>query len=78
MDTGEILMESDKNSREVLRVSLREYSGHRFADVRSWYRTTTGAELKPGKGATVKPELLPDVIAALQAAQARFEAEASQ
>lgn len=63
-----------KNSRESVVISLTEYRGQDYADIRIWFTDQAG-ELKPSqKGVSVKPENLPDVIRALQAAQERLGA----
>ena len=40
--------------RDVLRVMLRHYKGHKLIDVRRWYRDAEG-QLCPGKGISIRP-----------------------
>lgn len=58
-----------KNSREELRVTLDDFRGHHLVNVRVFYDAGDG-EMKPGKqGIAVKVELLPELLAALYAAE---------
>ncbi len=41
------MVEIQKNSREVIRITESEYEGHKFVDLRIWY--TDGGEYKPTK-----------------------------
>jgi hypothetical protein len=43
--------------RDVLRVMIREFKGHKLIDVRRWYRDADG-KLCPGKGISCRP---PDI-----------------
>jgi hypothetical protein len=60
-----------KNSLEEVRVSISEFRGHNLVDVRVFADFDgRGGEPRPTKkGIALKVELLPDLIAALQAAQ---------
>ena len=61
-----------KNGRERLHISVREFRGSRFLDLRI-HATNAAAELVPTKaGVAVRPGMLRDVIAALQKAEALF------
>lgn len=69
-----IVAEFERNSREVLRVSLDQYRGRDTLDIRIWFRD--GAELKPGrKGLTMSVVHLPALAEGLQLALARAKAE---
>lgn len=49
-----------KNSLEELRLSIREYGGHTFADLRTYYRDDDSGEMCPSrKGVTVSPDTWP-------------------
>jgi len=66
--TGPIA-EITKNARETLRVSIDDYHGHRLVNLRVWYATDDG-EMRPGKaGLALRPELLPELLNALQSAR---------
>lgn len=55
--------------RDVLRVTASEYKGTTYVDIRVWYFDRDG-ELRPGpKGVSLRPDAIPAVIEALQAAQ---------
>ena len=41
------MVEIQKNSREVIRITDSEYEGHKFVDLRIWY--TDGGHYKPTK-----------------------------
>lgn len=62
-----ILLDTPKNSREQLRVSVSTFKGRELVHVRGWYADDAG-ELKPGKGIALKAEHLAPVIEALQRA----------
>jgi hypothetical protein len=64
-----LVAEIQKNGREALRVLWAEYEGHAYLDVRVYYRD--GEAMKPTKkGATVRPDQVGELIAALQQARA--------
>jgi Transcriptional Coactivator p15 (PC4) len=44
-----VVAEWDRNSREVIRLSLDRYNGRDTIDLRSWWRDSDGT-LKPGRG----------------------------
>lgn len=59
--------------RDVLRVTASEYKGTTYVDIRVWYFDRDG-ELRPGpKGVSLRPDAIPAVIEALQAAFASLE-----
>ena len=58
------MVDIQKNSREVIRVSSSEYEGHDLIDVRVWY--DDDGEMKPTKkGITFNPSKAKDVIEAI-------------
>jgi hypothetical protein len=68
-----VIADIGKNSRELLRVQVREFKGHRFADIRVHYRD--GEDIKPsGKGVTAKAEQIDQLIDALQQAKTALSA----
>jgi|TARA_B100002019_G_scaffold163402_1_gene140958 hypothetical protein len=55
------MIEIQKNSREVIRVSASEYEGHNFIDLRIWY--DDDGEMKPTKkGISFNPSKAEEVI----------------
>ena len=58
------MIDIQKNSREVIRVSASEYEGHDLIDLRVWY--DDDGEMKPTKkGITFNPSKAKDVIEAI-------------
>ena len=58
-----------KNSRESYRVAWETFEGREFLDLRIYYEAGSG-ELKPTrKGVAINRAALPEIIAALKAAQ---------
>jgi len=56
----------EKNSREEIRVQLREFKGHQLLDIRIFYFTADGGEPKPSpKGISMSIKLLPQLQEAL-------------
>ena len=54
-----------KNTREAVRIELTEYKGFRLLGIRVW----TSEGRPTAKGLTVKVEMLPELVKALQAAE---------
>ena len=55
-----------KNSHEVLRLERTRFKGYDLVNVRIWFRNEND-ELRPSpKGVTIRLEVLPKLIAALQ------------
>ena len=68
----------EKNRSEELRISLKEYKGHRYADIRTFtepYADEGQGRVATKKGVTLSLAKLPELIAALQ--QAESEARAA-
>lgn len=49
-----VLGEFEKNSKEVFRISISEFKGRNFLDIRVWYRNADG-EFAPGKKGVAIP-----------------------
>ena len=69
MDDGVIVGEFQKNAKEVVRVRLTDYAGHKLVDVRAFWTDASTGELRPGKGLCLRRELLPQLIDALTVAE---------
>ena len=55
------MIEIQKNSREVIRISESEYEGHKFVDLRVWYNDN--GEMKPTKkGISFNPSKAKEVV----------------
>ncbi len=64
-----------KSQRAEIRVSLTEYHGHDLCDVRVFAEPYSGDEwIATKKGLSLSVELLPELIAALQQAEAEARA----
>lgn len=69
MREPDILLELPRGPKECLRVCISEFKGREYCDVRVWYIDRDGVT-RPGKsGITLRPDAIPAVIEALQAAQ---------
>ena len=71
-----VLLELAKSRDEVVRVLVREFKGHRFADLRTYFRDTRTDELRPtAKGVSLRADMLRQVAEALLAAEATLRGE---
>jgi hypothetical protein len=69
---GIIIADIAKNTRELLRVQVREYQRHRFVDLRVHFRD--GEAVKPTpKGCTCRLDQIDTLIDALRRAKAVLE-----
>jgi hypothetical protein len=59
-----------KNADEEIRVSLREYKGHPFIDIRVYWKPPEGEPGPTKKGVTLNPELFPELKKAMGALEA--------
>ena len=65
-----------KNALDEIRVEISEYRGHDFVSIRTWTEKSDSKERVPTKkGITLKPEQLPELIAALVETQDEAQAE---
>ena len=62
----------DKGKTE-LRIMIRDHEGRKFVDLRTFVKVADGDPVPTRKGVTLPPELLPQVIAALEEAAAKFD-----
>jgi hypothetical protein len=68
-EQGQLVASIVKNARESLRVSINRYRDHDYIDLRLY--ADNGVEQVPTrKGLTIRPDLPPAVIEALQKAEA--------
>lgn len=70
-DSDQLIATIEKNSDEEIRISLREYKGHSFVDIRVYWRPPDGEPGPTRKGVTFNPEFYPEfreAIAALEEA----------
>ena len=60
-DFGIPIHSFEKNKKEQIRISLNEFKGHQYIDIRTFY--LDGADFKPSsKGVTLKKELYPELL----------------
>jgi len=77
-DESRIVAEIPRNRRETIRVTQESYHGHRFVQLRVWFKAEDG-EFRPGKsGIAIAPDKLDAAIAALQAARLKMAGEGAQ
>ena len=60
----------EKNADEEIRVSLREYKGHPYIDIRLYWKPPEGEPGPTKKGVTLNPELFPGLKKAMGALEA--------
>ena len=61
----EIIAEIAKNQREVYRVVRRSFKGYKLVDVRVWFDDAATGERRPGRGVSLKLEILPEIVKVL-------------
>lgn len=70
-DSDQLIATIEKNPDEEIRISLREYKGHSFVDIRVYWRPPDGEPGPTRKGVTFNPEFYLEfrkAIAALEEA----------
>ena len=61
------MVDIQKNALETLRIERKEYRGKDVVDIRVWVEgDQPGTEIPTKRGVTVRPELVPDIVEALQ------------
>ncbi|MBZ0191069.1 MAG: transcriptional coactivator p15/PC4 family protein [Candidatus Kuenenia stuttgartiensis] len=61
-----ILGEIQKSDREKIVVSLKQYQGHKYVDLRIHFKTDTGGWHFTKKGITLNPAKVKDLMVMLQ------------
>jgi len=56
----------EKRDNEIIRISIKEYKGYEYVDIRQHYKNDDGEFLPTKKGVTFNPELIDEVIEALE------------
>jgi len=63
----------EKNAQEEIIVQLTEFKGYDLVDLRVWAKSVIGETGKPTrKGLSIKPDILPELIEALQKAERTY------
>lgn len=73
-----IISEIERNQKECIRVSLKEYKGHRFIDCRIFWKDDAGEYRPSKKGISLNDETVKEVITALSKADRELEKQASK
>ena len=63
----QVIATIEKNADEEIRVSLREYKGHPFIDIRVYWKPAEGEPGPTKKGVTLNPERFPEFKKAMAA-----------
>jgi hypothetical protein len=76
-DDGELLLALDRAKpgeapTEQLRISIREFKGHRFVEARLFWMTPEGTWAPSKKGLSIRSRELSDVLGALEEAQVKI------
>ncbi len=66
-DSDQLIATIEKNPDEEIRISLREYKGHPFVDIRVYWKPPDGEPGPTKKGVTFNPELYPEFKKAITA-----------
>ncbi len=66
----QVIATIEKNVDEEIRVSLREYKGHSFIDIRVYWKPPDGEPGPTKKGVTLNPDLFPEFKKAVEALEA--------
>jgi hypothetical protein len=61
-----------KNGKERVEVAFKEYKGREFLDIRIYYLDENDEMRPTGKGVTLKPDQISDLISLLSEAQAKI------
>lgn len=62
-----------KNALEEIRVSINIFRGKEYIDIRTYYKGDDGEFHPSKKGVTMSPELLPDLVEAVQKLEEALE-----
>ncbi|HUG71747.1 MAG TPA: transcriptional coactivator p15/PC4 family protein [Pirellulaceae bacterium] len=67
-----VVGEFEKNSKEVVRVTLHQYAGNDLVGIRAYYEDKDG-NFKPGKGINIRVEQFPHLASLLAEAGAKLK-----
>jgi hypothetical protein len=69
-----VIRDIDKGGGEIIRVEISEFRGQNYLNLRVWYTDKESGEYKPTqKGIAIRPELYPEIKAAILAAGVEIE-----
>jgi len=66
MSDRRVIYTFEKNSVEQVQISLTEFKGQDFVDIRAFYRSESGDFKPTRKGLTISVELLPNLLEGLE------------
>ena len=70
-----VIRDIDKGGGEMIRVEITEFRGQNYLNLRVWYTDKDSGEYKPTqKGIAIRPELYPEIKAAILAAEQEIAA----
>ncbi|MCB1306790.1 MAG: transcriptional coactivator p15/PC4 family protein [Leptospiraceae bacterium] len=70
-----IIKDIEKGAGEIVRVEISEFKGQKYLNIRIWYTDKESGEYKPTqKGIAIRPDLYPDLKAAILAAEQELNA----
>lgn len=69
MEIGEL----QKNSTQKLKVELKNYKGHDFIDIRTYYQDDNEKWVPTKKSVTINPDKAQELIGLIQKARGRFK-----
>lgn len=72
-DPGKVLVSCERQDGSELRVSLKEYQGKPWVDVRIWQAAEGEKTIPTKKGVGIRTRELPDVVEALVAAMQELQ-----
>lgn len=81
MAKQQLISEFDKNAMELIKVHLQEWKGSTYIDLRIWIKPDAGengGEIVTKKGLTLRVDLIPDLIEALQKARESIQIKPSE
>lgn len=64
-----VIGDIERNPTEVVRVSVSEYKGRKYVDIRIYFKNTEGEWAPTKKGVTVQPDRVEEMVALLKQAQ---------
>ena len=75
-DESKLIASIPRTETEQIQVSINEFKGKKYLDLRVFYTTDSGSSWLPTKkGVTVYPENIDLLIGAIQSAKGEFEIE---
>jgi hypothetical protein len=65
-----VIGDIERNPTEVVRVSVSEYKGRKYVDLRIYFKNAEGEWAPTKKGVTVQPDKVEEMLGLLKQAQA--------